>query len=314
MKDWTEITWRDHLKWVDVEGRPANVLDVGSGPPLVFVHGLSGSWQNWLENIPAFMDSHRVIAMDLPGFGESPMPREKITISGYGRWLDSLLEALDIEAAAVVGNSMGGFIAAETAIKFPHRIERLVLVSAAGLTVEKQRNDGLLRVLEVTENISQFAMANFLARADALVTRPRGRKALLWFVAAHPQDMDPRLAKEQLSGANKPGFVPALDALTSYPIRNRLTEIGCPTWICWGPKDMLVPVKDAKVFEELIPDSRLSIYEDTAHVPMLERPERFNRDLAAFLAEQADGEGEREADAESNRAPEPAGVEAEEVA
>src|SRR3712207_5215893 len=113
MKEWTEITWRDHLRWVDVDGRAANVLDVGSGPPLVFVHGLSGSWQNWLLNIPAFMETHRVIAMDLPGFGESPMPREKITISGYGRWLDRLFDALDVEAAAVVGNSMGGFIAAE---------------------------------------------------------------------------------------------------------------------------------------------------------------------------------------------------------
>jgi pimeloyl-ACP methyl ester carboxylesterase len=314
MRDWTEITWSDHLTWVEVEGRPANVLDVGSGPPLVFVHGLSGSWQNWLENIPAFMESHRVIAMDLPGFGQSPMPREKITISGYGRWLDALLERLDVDAAAVVGNSMGGFIAAETAIKFPHRVERLALVSAAGVTIEKQRNDGLLRVLEVTENISQFAMAGLLSRADALIRRPRGRKALLWFVAAHPDELDPRLAKEQMSGANKPGFVPALDALTSYPIRDRLSDIGCPTWICWGPKDMLVPVKDAHVFDELIPDSRLTIYEDTGHVPMLERPERFNRDLADFLAEQAGSEAEREADAASAREPEPAGVEAEEAA
>jgi pimeloyl-ACP methyl ester carboxylesterase len=314
MRDWTEITWSDHLTWVEVEGRPANVLDVGSGPPLVFVHGLSGSWQNWLENIPAFMESHRVIAMDLPGFGQSPMPREKITISGYGGWLDALLERLDVDAAAVVGNSMGGFIAAETAIKFPHRVERLALVSAAGVTIEKQRNDGLLRVLEVTENISQFAMAGLLSRADALIRRPRGRKALLWFVAAHPDELDPRLAKEQMSGANKPGFVPALDALTSYPIRDRLSDIGCPTWICWGPKDMLVPVKDAHVFDELIPDSRLTIYEDTGHVPMLERPERFNRDLADFLAEQAGSEAEREADAASAREPEPAGVEAEEAA
>jgi pimeloyl-ACP methyl ester carboxylesterase len=136
----------------------------------------------------------------------------------------------------------------------------------------------------------------------------------LWFVAAHPDELDPRLAKEQMSGANKPGFVPALDALTSYPIRDRLSDIGCPTWICWGPKDMLVPVKDAHVFDELIPDSRLTIYEDTGHVPMLERPERFNRDLADFLAEQAGSEAEREADAASAREPEPAGVEAEEAA
>jgi pimeloyl-ACP methyl ester carboxylesterase len=297
MKDWTEITWRDHLQWLEVEGRPANVLDVGSGPPLVFVHGLSGSWQNWLANIPAFMDSHRVIAMDLPGFGASPMPREKITISGYGRWLDTLLAQLDIDAAAIVGNSMGGFIAAETAIKFPKRVERLVLVSAAGVSIEHQRDDRVLRVLEATENVAQFVLARVLSKSDALIRRPRGRKALMGFVAAHADELDPRLVKEQMSGANTPGFVPALDALTSYPIRDRLSDIGCPTWICWGPKDKLVPVKDANVFDELIPDSKLTIYEDTGHVPMLERPERFNRDLEAFLSEQADTQQQREADA-----------------
>ncbi len=314
MRDWTEVSWRDHLRWVEVEGRPANVLDVGDGPPLVFVHGLSGSWQNWLLNIPAFMDSHRVIAMDLPGFGASPMPRERITISGYGRWLDALLAELDVEAAAVVGNSMGGFIAAETAIKFPARVERLALVAAAGISVERQRSDGILRVLEVTENVSQFLMARFLSKSDALVARPRGRKALMWFVAAHPDQLDPRVVKEQMSGANTPGFVPALDALTSYPIRDRLSEIGCPTWLCWGPKDLLVPVRDAREVDELIPDSRLTIYEDTGHVPMLERPERFNRDLAEFLAEQSSSEERREEDAAAARDPEPAGVEAEEIA
>ena len=296
---WTEITWRDHLKWVDVQGTPANVLDMGDGPPLVFVHGLSGCWQNWLEQIPEFAEEHRVIAVDLPGFGESPMPTEKITISGYGVWLDALFSELGIEAAAVVGNSMGGFIAAETAIKFPHRIERLVLVSAAGLSIEHQRDERVLRLLEVTENVAQFGFAHFLARSEALIRRPRGRKLTMLMVAAHPDRMDPRLVKEQLSGAGKPGFVQALDALTDYPIRDRLSDIGCPTLIVWGPKDMLVPIKDAYEFDKLIPDSTLLIYDDTGHVPMLERPERFNSDLRSFLAEQASSESERIEDAES---------------
>ena len=296
-RSWTDINWREHLKWVEVDGTPANVLDIGSGPPLVFVHGLSGCWQNWLLNIPEFMDSHRVIAVDLPGFGASPMPTEKITISGYGRWLDRLFEEIDVDAAAVVGNSMGGFIAAEAAIAIPHRVERLVLVAAAGLSIERQRNDGVLRALEVTENVSQFMMARLLSKSDKLVARRRGRKLLMYFVAAHPEEMDPRVVREQMSGANPPGFVPALDALTSYPIRDRISEIECPTLIVWGPKDMLVPIKDAYEFDRLIPDSQLLIYDDTGHVPMLERPERFNADLAKFLARQADDPGERRRDA-----------------
>jgi pimeloyl-ACP methyl ester carboxylesterase len=137
---------------------------------------------------------------------------------------------------------------------------------------------------------------------------------LLWFVAAHPDKLHPALVVEQAKGANKPGFVPALDALTSYPIRGRLSSIGCPTLIVWGPKDMLVPIKDAHEFDKLIPDSELIIYEDTAHVPQLERPERFNADLRRFLAEQASDAGRRVAEAEAQQDAEPAAVEAEEVA
>jgi pimeloyl-ACP methyl ester carboxylesterase len=308
---WMDVDWREHLRWVEVDGVPANVVDLGDGPPLVFVHGLSGSWQNWLEQLPEFARDHRVIAVDLPGFGQSPMPRDKITISGYGRWLDGLFDALEIEGAAVVGNSMGGFIAAETAIKFPHRVERLVLVAAAGLSIEHKRNDGVLRGLEVGGTLIEFMLAFGLSRSRALMKRPRGRRALLYFVAAHPEDLSPALVSEQLKGAPKDGFLPALDALTSYPIRDRLDDIECPTLIVWGPKDRLVPVKDAHEFDRLIPDSRLLIYEDTGHVPMLERPERFNEDLRAFLTEQPGDEGERVAKAEEQQEPEPAGVDAE---
>ena len=94
-----------------------------------------------------FARDHRVIAFDLPGFGDSEMPREKITISGYGRFVEALLDELGASSAAVVGNSMGGFIGIELAIRFPERVERLVLVSAAGLSIEYLRNERALAVL-----------------------------------------------------------------------------------------------------------------------------------------------------------------------
>jgi pimeloyl-ACP methyl ester carboxylesterase len=308
---WMDVDWREHQRWVEVDGVPANIIDLGDGPPLVFVHGLSGSWQNWLEQLPEFSRDHRCIAVDLPGFGESPMPRDEITVSGYGRWLNDLFDVLEIKGAAVVGNSMGGFIAAETAIKFPERVERLVLVAAAGLSIEDQRNDKVMRVLELGETLIEYGLAFGLSRSRALMKRPRGRKALLYAVAAHPEDLSPALVSEQLKGTPKKGFLPALDALTSYPIRDRLGDIECPTLIVWGPKDRLVPIKDAHEFDRLIPDSRLKIYDDTGHVPMLERPERFNADLREFLAEQPSGEGERVAEAEQQQQPEPAAVDAE---
>src|SRR5215210_6698694 len=82
---WREVDWQAHLRNADIRGRRVNYVDMGQGdlPPAVFIHGLGGCWQNWLENLPRVSQERRCIAMDLPGFGYSEMPRDKITISGY---------------------------------------------------------------------------------------------------------------------------------------------------------------------------------------------------------------------------------------
>src|SRR6266480_6057954 len=131
--EWLDIDWQEHLRSHVLNGSRVNYVEMGEGPPVVLVHGLSGCWQNWLENIPQLARRHRVLALDLAGFGESELPHEEISIPGYGRFIDAFLGELGIERASLVGNSMGGFIAAETAIAHPSRVERLVLVSAAGL-------------------------------------------------------------------------------------------------------------------------------------------------------------------------------------
>jgi pimeloyl-ACP methyl ester carboxylesterase len=287
---WLDIDWRSHQRWVEVAGRWMNVIDTGSGDkPIVFIHGLSGSWVNWLENIPAFSDDHRVIAMDLPGFGASEMPAEKISIPGYGRCVDELLDRLDVDAAAIVGNSMGGFIGAEMAIQAPQRVERLVLVSAAGLTIEYQRNERALATLRYLERRLAAYGGWVASRSDLLARRARTRRMILKLVAHRPELLPAPLVSEQLRGSGKPGFIDALDALTDYPIRGRLPEIACPTLIVWGENDRLVPVRDADEFERLIPDSRKVVFPDTGHVAMFERPAAFNDLLRRFL-EEAPGE------------------------
>ena len=283
---WLDVDWRSHQRWLEIGGRRVNVIELGSGPPVVFVHGLSGSWQNWLEQLPVFARDHRVVAFDLPGFGASEMPDWQISISGYGRWLDALYDALGIDVAAVVGNSMGGFISAELAIAYPARVERVVLVSAAGLTVEHQRHDRTLTVLRTLDR-RLAAYAGWLGtRSDTLARRPRARRMIFGLVAHRPDLLPGPLVAEQIRGSGKPGFVPALDALTSYPIRDRLPEIACPTLIVWGTKDWLVPVGDADEFARLIPNARKVVWPKTGHMAMLERPAAFNRLLAAFLAEE----------------------------
>jgi pimeloyl-ACP methyl ester carboxylesterase len=286
---WLDVDWREHQRWVQVDGQPINTIDLGEGdgPPLVFVHGLSGSWPNWLEQLPVFAAAeHRVIAMDLPGFGHSPMPRERITISGYARLLDGLCEQLGIDAATVVGNSMGGFVSAELAIAFPQRVERLVLVSPAGLST--YRHPGATRALPAFQRYERFigAYAAWLAsKSDTVTRRPLLRNATLGLVTRHPGQLPSALAAEQVRGAGKPGFTQALEANLNYDFRHRLPEIACPTLIVWGDRDRVITVRDADVYAELIPDSRKVVYHDTGHLSMLERPDAFNALLREFMGE-----------------------------
>jgi pimeloyl-ACP methyl ester carboxylesterase len=298
--EWMDVDWRTHQRWLVIDGQPVNTIELGperatdeageadARQPLVFVHGLSGSWPNWLEQLPVFAAQRRVVTLDLPGFGHSPMPAEQISIAGYARLLDRLLGELGIDAAVLVGNSMGGFIAAELAIAFPQRVERLVLVSAAGISTTAQAQPGTVRVvpaLRRLERVLAMSGAWVASRSDTVARRARLREALLNVVVRHPDRLPPALAAEQLRGAGKPGFLQGLQAVLDYDIRERLPEIACPTLIVWGDGDRLITVRDADVFAELIPNSRKVVFADTGHMAMLERPAEFNALLADFLAE-----------------------------
>lgn len=282
---WLKIDWPALTRTVELPTGPVQVVDTGGdGPPLMFIHGLAGLWQNWLLNIPAFMASHRVIAPDLPGFGGSPMPAGEITISGYAQTVDAVCRALGVDAAVVVGNSMGGFIGAELAIAFPTHATKLVLVSAAGLSIEYVQREPLLALARGWA----AATARAGARSETVIRRARLRRAALQSVLRYPEKLSFPLTWELVQGAGKPGFLPAMEALTKYSFRDRLLQIEVPTLIVWGRNDMLVPVEDAEEFERLIgANARKQIFDDTGHVPMIERPSRFNALLREFIAGRA---------------------------
>jgi pimeloyl-ACP methyl ester carboxylesterase len=279
---WMEIDWPALTRTVTVAGRRLNVVDTGGEkPPLLLVHGLGGAWQNWLLTIPAFMASHRVVAPDLPGFGGSEMPNGRISIQGFARAVDELCRVLELEAPVVVGNSMGGFIGAELALAFPTRVRRLVLVSAAGLSVEYLKKEPLLTV----GRLLSVAVTRAGAQSGAVVRRPRLRRVFLQLIVRYPEKLSGPLATELVGGGSAPGFVGGLDAVLTYKIRERLSEIAVPTLIVWGRNDILIPVGDAAEFERLIGDNAHAvIFDDTGHLPMLERPSRFNELLAGFAA------------------------------
>lgn len=283
------VDWPSLQRTIEVDGQRVNVLDTGgSGPALLFLHGWSSNWQIFLLNIAAFMETHRVLSLDLPGFGASEMPAGEISIQGYAKLVDGVCDALGAERVSVVGNSMGGFIGAELALSFGTRVDRLVLVSAAGLSTEELARRPLLAAARLVA-AGMPAASRF---DSAVVRRPRLRRAAMQFVVRYPEKLSVPLAKELVQSAGKPGFVDGLAAIMDYSYRDRLPEIEIPVLIVWGRNDILVPVGDALRYADLIgPNARVEIFEDTGHAPMLERPTRFNELLRGFLA----GESEPEA-------------------
>jgi pimeloyl-ACP methyl ester carboxylesterase len=280
---WLKIDWQQHLRTIEVGEATINYAEMGDGPEtIIFVHGLGGCWQNWLENMPRLAElGYRAIAFDLPGFGSSPMPPWPISIPDYGMLLGHLREALGVGTCTLVGNSMGGFIAAEVAVGEPEWVDRLVLVSSAGISHATMRRGPVVAGARVS------ILANpLLRRIDiASMKRARLRKLALGGVIRHPERMPREMLVEFLAPAlGAPGFVPAVAALTGYNLLDRLERIRVPTLIVWGRDDLVVPAADATGFLERIPGSELVVFDDCGHVPMAEHPTRFNRLLARFCA------------------------------
>ena len=282
---WLEVDWREHQRWVSVEGRPVNTVVLGSGTPIAFIHGLSGRWPNWLEQLAALSARHRVIAMDLPGFGHSPMPAQPISMALYAELVAGVLDELGVERSVLVGNSMGGLIASELAIAQPQRVERLVLVSSAGISTQREPTAAMrFTALSGLDRGLAAGAGLIAARADAVARHRKLRNTGLALVVRHPSRLEPAIASELIRGAGKPGLLGALESMLADDLRSRLDQILCPTLIVWGERDRMLPVRDSEVFASLIPDARLVIFEDTGHMAMLERPAAFNALLEDFLA------------------------------
>jgi len=286
---WLDVDWRKHQRWVILDGQPINVVELGKGPPLLFIHGLIGRWTHWVEQLTAFAESHRVIAVDLPGFGDSPLPAQGgVSVPIYARTIDRLMEALEIGAAAFVGHSMGGFTSVELAINYPERVERLVLVSPAGLsTYNNPRSLLLLAQARRFKGIFNRYHALVAAHAELFAQRPRLRR---WepttnLVTRHPDRLPAPFAAELVRGLAAPGFIDGIEVTLDYDYRDRLGEIACPTLIVWGARDKVVTARDAAEYERLIPNARAVIFADTGHMAMIERPHRFNALLEEFLSE-----------------------------
>jgi pimeloyl-ACP methyl ester carboxylesterase len=265
---------------VQLSGGPLNVVDVGTGDALVFLHAWQASGESWRAQIEHFVDSHRVIVPDLPGFGRSTRHAVPRTLPGYAGVVTELLDALDVPAATFIGNSMGGFIAAELGLMAPDRVNGLVLVAAAGMSRRYVLPTAFLRT-PIGIAITRIVLGADPVRGRALrAAAPIVGRAVFAHVDRLPPDEVQRLA----AGLGRAGAYRAFRACVRHDHRDELHRLTCPTLVVWGRRDRLMSVRNAYRYGRAIAHAQVLVYPEAGHFPQIENPGLFNRDLAAWLA------------------------------
>jgi pimeloyl-ACP methyl ester carboxylesterase len=281
--DWRAVDWRSHERVVELDGARLSYVDLGAGEPAVlFIHGLGAQWRVWLANLPAAAEQRRAIAVDLPGFGDSEADGSPVSIRGFAEILERFCERIGLDRVVAVGNSMGGFVAAELAVLAPRLVAGLVLVDAAGIVPTRGE---LARTLPFLR--TSTALGGRLALASrAVAARPRLRKAVLAKILYDGSQIPADFAYYGLLAPPGPSTRAALTASLSAlntEWGEELRQITCPTLIVWGEEDALIPIRHAHEYARLIENAGLVTIPAAGHLPMVEQPERFNAALLEFL-------------------------------
>jgi pimeloyl-ACP methyl ester carboxylesterase len=254
------------LRSTTVFGRTIKYYDVGSGPPLLLIHGIGGDADEWVFCLEPFSASHRVIALDLLGFGRSDKPLIDYHIAGFVEVVDQFLQALKLERAAILGESLGGWIASAFALEFPHIVEKLVLIDAAGVWDNLR---GLPIDVRVSTRAHPREIFQFLFHDKRL--------AVDWLI-----DLSYQLHLERGDGYTIDSILRSQESG-----RERLDEVigklDVPTLIVWGEQDRMLPLEIGQNLHRLIPNSQLEVIPECGHLPMLEKPAELAARVVKFL-------------------------------
>lgn len=270
---------------VNLFGTHISVVEAGKGPVVILVHGVAGSRHIWDSVIPRLAQRFRVVAVDLPGHGESEKPRGDYSLGAYATVLRDLLEVLGYRHATVVGHSLGGGIAMQFAYQFPDRCERLVLVASGGLGREVTL---LLRAATLPG--SKWVLPVIANRRVRDAVRAAGGYVRWLPIRPSPALREVGRAYSSLADAGARGaFVDTLRSVMDLQgqrvsAMNRIHLAAYkPTLILWGARDPFIPVSHAVEASRLIPNSRLEIFERSSHFPQVEEPQRFASVLTDFI-------------------------------
>ena len=263
---------------LDVGGQQLNVLDEGSGEPLLFLHAFPLNAAMWQYQIDALADRYRVVAIDLPGFGGSPAPDPKATAKActmerYADVVADVVRQLDLAPVVLVGASMGGYIAFAVVRQHPGILRALVLADTrsqsddAATWQRRTKQQERLRGDADLEAMAKDLTENLLGR-DSL-----GRPELVEYVTA------------LMASNDRTGWICALEAMKKRQDSiSTLGSVGVPTLVVVGAQDRLTPQTESTLIQARVKDSRLVVVPSAGHLPNVENPIAFNEALSEFLA------------------------------
>jgi len=266
-------------RFMDLDGMAVHYLDEGSPAdktPIVLLHGMAASLLTWNGWTRALQAEHRVIRLDLPGYGlTGPNPARDYSINFYVRFLHDFLQKLDVNQVYLAGNSLGGKIAWEYALAYPGTVKKLVLVDAAGYPLSHVKLLAVrLAKTPVLKNILLYITPRFLVE-----------KSLQEVYADHSKVTD-QLVEQYYDmvcrAGNRAAFADVAGTMEDSDYL-KINQIQTQTLILWGKADVLLPVENAYRFERDLPHNRMVIFTDLGHVPQEENPAESVKEVLAFL-------------------------------
>jgi pimeloyl-ACP methyl ester carboxylesterase len=258
-----------------------SILSAGRGPTVLCVHGLGGTKASFLPTVAALADSHRVVALDLPGFGESAKPiAAPYDAPWFARVVFEVLDELAVERSHLVGNSMGGRVAIEAGLVGGGRVDRLVLLSPALAWLRDRRWLTLVRLLRPELGLLQVAPRTLV---EGVVRRLLPAAAEGWAAVGLDEFL-----RSYLTPRGRAAFYAAARSIyLDEPhgddgFWTRLAELSPDSLFVWGKRDTLVPIGFMKHVQRALPKAR-HVELDCGHVPQLERPRETHAAIADFL-------------------------------
>jgi pimeloyl-ACP methyl ester carboxylesterase len=268
-------------RFIEIQGMEVHFReDIGScdSLPLVLLHGTGASlhtWDGWVKELGS---KHRIIRMDLPAFGlTGANPQGDYSIDFYVNFLHDFLKKTYIEKCVLVGNSLGGSIAWNFAIKYPNMVKKLVLVDAAGFSTPSKERPLAFRIAEVPvlNQLVKYVTPRLIIERSILNVYGDKRKVT--------DSLVNRYFELSLHEGNREAFLARMSMKLSSSNAQLIKTITVPTLILWGEEDRLIPIESAYKFADALPNDSLVIFKGIGHVPMEEAPELTAKVMQDFL-------------------------------